>query len=126
MTRTRTCPSSLSASTRTGTPGGGEAPSIDDQIGHDALQESWVGDCERQVVRNVDHYLETVDTDQRLGDNLVQSDRPWGDGQGAGLEAAHREQIGDQVVKAVGGVLDRGEKLRLLVRGPPHVVLPET
>jgi hypothetical protein len=57
--------------------------------------------------------------------HLVQRHRLRSDGDHPGLEPGGVEQVRDQVLKAVGGVLDGREQLLGLLLGPADVVLAE-
>ncbi len=61
------------------------------------------------------------DASQRQRNDLVQVDLPDQRGDGAGLQAGHVEQVADEVVEAVGALLDRLQELGPVLLRPLHV-----
>ena len=89
------------------------AQRVVEQVGEHPLEQAWVGLHERQVVGH-------VDLDCRAASGTARSAAPTTsssatgcgcDADRAGLEPARVEQVGDDAVEPVGGVLDRGEQL---------------
>ena len=116
------------ASTRTGRAGGRPLQRVVDQVGHHPLEQGPVGDDRREVFGHVhDHFVgpgpEAGQRGQRPPPSTVTGTRLGADG--AGLEAAHVEQVADQAVEAVGLLLDGAQELRLLLGRPGDLPLAE-
>ena len=62
---------------------------------------------------------------QRPGHDLLEPDVAEHELQRAGLQAAHVEQVADEVVEPVGLLVDRLEKLVYRVSGPDDVTLQQ-
>lgn len=96
-----------------------------DEVRHDAFKEPGIGHDRRQRVEDVDlHAVPAGHTGGGSGDDLVQPYRREAHRQGPGAQAGRVEQVADQPLQPVGGVLDRLQELGVLLRCPRDVGLP--
>ena len=96
-----------------------------DEVRDRTLQERRIGMDGRQRFRHIDGDARGPfsEIDDRGGDDFVDEHRSCRDTERAGLQAAHVEQLSDERIEAVGGLLDRRLELIALLRRPVDVVL---
>ena len=90
---------------------------VPDQVRDDPFEQAGVGKHNRQVVGHVDDHLapDRAEVVQGQRHHLVQGDLAADDGQHAGLQPAHVQQVVDQAGQPVEGLIGREQAAR---RGP--------
>ena len=125
-TRRSTPPSTAPATTRTGAPTPCTRAFCDD-VGDRALEQPGIRDDPGKRLRHVDVDLVRAGADapERGRDDLVEADGSGGDLQGAGLEAAHVQQVADEPVEAVRLRIDRREEVLPVRLRPVDLVVEQ-
>ena len=97
-----------------------------DQVGHHPLQQAGVTGDQRQRLGDLHHeHRGGIDAGERRRHDLLEGHRPELGLHRAGLQPAHVQQVGDQRVEPVGGLLDGGEQRGLVFAAPLDVLLAQ-
>ncbi len=106
--------------------GRGVAQRVAQQVGERAFEQPGIGAQQRQAFGDVEpDRVRARQPVQRQRRDLLDRHRLDERLQRTGLQAAHVEQVGDQPVEPVGGVLDGREQLLLVILGVGDVGLPQ-